>query len=241
MFLERDHLFKENTINTFKFDNAVGNKFQDMLYRSIPDYSNLQKIILYITREYAKDNSIVLDLGCSQGNTLLGLRKNLEKTKVKVYGIDNSEYLCDIATKRLGKQKSSIPYKIFKQSIEDPFEISENISVIISSLTLHFLEPSRRASVLQKCYEKLANQGCFILIEKTEIDKGNEIYSKIHEKFRKENLYTNTEIKNKKRSLKNTLYPVKNSETEIALKEIGFNKVDVFWKWCEFVGIIAIK
>ena len=94
MFFNRDKLFKNNLIKTFNFEKLVGRHFQDMLYRSIPNYSTLQHIIVDIAQEFLEPNTLVYDLGCSHGNTMLALRKQIICNTIQIIGVDNSKFLC---------------------------------------------------------------------------------------------------------------------------------------------------
>jgi len=53
--------------------------------------------------------------------------------------------------------------------------------------------------------------------------------------------FTKEEIEGKKRRLKGVLLPLTLTNNLDMIKLSGFNTMDVFFKWCNFVGIIAIK
>jgi tRNA (cmo5U34)-methyltransferase len=49
------------------------------------------------------------------------------------------------------------------------------------------------------------------------------------------------EIAQKREALENVLIPYRLKENETLLRHAGFSQVDVFFKWYNFCGIIAVK
>jgi len=49
------------------------------------------------------------------------------------------------------------------------------------------------------------------------------------------------EISQKREALENVLIPYKLSENIALLKEVGFRTVEVFFKWYNFTGLVAVK
>lgn len=244
MFLKRDTLFESEKIKNFEFSAELGTHFQDMLYRSIPDYSNLQLMIQEITAYYIQDHSSVIDLGCSQGNTMLNLRnmKSLPAA-IELIGIDNCQFFCELAHTRLSKQNSDIQFKVLCQSLEESFPNFLKSSVIIACLTLHFLDPKNRKKCLEHCYKVLNDKGCLILIEKTAptTKASKKLYKTIHESYRKKNHYSPQAILNKKKALKGKLQVQTKEYIVDELKACGYKEIESFWKWGEFMGWIVTK
>jgi tRNA (cmo5U34)-methyltransferase len=49
------------------------------------------------------------------------------------------------------------------------------------------------------------------------------------------------EISQKREALENVLVPYKLSEDNLLLRESGFAHVEIFFKWYNFAGLIAVK
>jgi tRNA (cmo5U34)-methyltransferase len=49
------------------------------------------------------------------------------------------------------------------------------------------------------------------------------------------------EIAKKRDALENVLIPLKLSQTSALIREAGFTDVDIFFKWNNFAGLIALK
>lgn len=59
--------------------------------------------------------------------------------------------------------------------------------------------------------------------------------------MKKTNGYSEEQIERKRLSLEGVLVPVTSDMNINLLKSAGFRQVDVFWRWMNFVGYIAIK
>ena len=59
--------------------------------------------------------------------------------------------------------------------------------------------------------------------------------------YKRRNGYSETEIAQKREALENVLIPYKLLENRQLLLRSGFRYVDVFFKWYNFCGIVAIK
>src|SRR5678809_442411 len=88
----KDEVFKEHQgeIADFAFGEKVASVFDDMLDRSVPFYSEMQRMIGEMAADFAVPGTNFYDLGCSTGTTMLMLDKQVPKD-VRFVGIDNSE------------------------------------------------------------------------------------------------------------------------------------------------------
>ena len=109
--------------------------------------------------------------------------------------------------------------------------------------TLQFIPVENRASLLNKIYESLMPGGGFILNEKvlSEDKLLSETFVEMHHDFKKGHGYSKMEISKKRDALENVLVPLKLSKTMTLIHEAGFTAVDIFFKWNNFAGVIALK
>jgi tRNA (cmo5U34)-methyltransferase len=87
------------------------------------------------------------------------------------------------------------------------------------------------------------DQGCLILIEKVlgEDSLFNRLFIKYYYDMKRRHGYSELEISQKREALENVLIPYKLLENRELLLRTGFKSVDVFFKWYNFCGIIAVK
>jgi tRNA (cmo5U34)-methyltransferase len=240
----RDELYKstKKILNNFNFNEDTANVFNDMLKRSVPHYYEIQNMICDITKHFLQKNSNIYDLGCSTGNTLLNILKELKTPKFMLIGIDNSEPMLKKAKKRLRKLRSLNKCKLLKRNLNTQIDF-QNACIIISSLTLQFILPTNRKKLISQIYNGLNKNGAFILIEKIvfENKKINRTYTELYYNFKIRKGYSKLEILRKKRALEKVLFPYRYEENVKLLKEAGFRVINEFFRWYNFCGILAIK
>jgi len=237
--MNKDNLFKKKKIVSFDFGKDVANVFDDMLDRSVPLYRELQYMIGSLSAEFAQEKTNIYDLGCSTGNTMLSINKMLMNNKISIIGIDNSTFMLEKAKQNTKVIKGR---KFLCLDLNQGIKI-KNASVVILNLTLQFIRPIYRDRLIEDIYRGLNKKGCLILIEKVmgESSLINSIFIKLYYEMKLKKGYSNIEIAKKREALENVLIPYKFSENVELLKRNGFDKVEIFYKWYNFCGFIALK
>ncbi|MGB5274165.1 MAG: carboxy-S-adenosyl-L-methionine synthase CmoA [Flavobacteriaceae bacterium] len=225
----------------FKFNKEVATVFDDMVVRSVPYYIEMQRMIAELTKDFAVKGTNVYDLGCSTGTTMINLDKVLAND-IHFVGIDNSDEMLIKCESNLKKEGVTRQVRYENQDLNTNVEL-DNPSVVIFCLTLQFLRPLKRERILKQVCESLPENGAVILIEKilTEHSIFNRLFIEHYYDFKKRNGYNEIEIAKKRESLENVLVPYKLSENEELLRNCGFRYTEVFFKWYNFTGLIAIK
>jgi len=241
--MKKDKLFanKKNNLADFNFGKETVEVFDDMLERSVPLYYELQRMIGEIAAEFAQDETNVYDLGCSTGNTLLTLNNNINKN-VKLIGIDYSQDMLDKCKEKLAKNNVTKDYELLCLDLNQPISIKK-ASVVVLNLTLQFVRPLYRDNVIRCIYEGLVDKGCLILIEKVLGNDStfNRLFIKFYYEMKKRNGYSELEIAQKREALENVLIPYRLDENKQLLIRNGFSYLDIFYKWYNFCGIVAVK
>ena len=85
--------------------------------------------------------------------------------------------------------------------------------------------------------------GCLILFEKVLCEDTllNRLYVEHYYALKQRNGYSGMEISRKREALENVLIPYRVQENQEMLHEAGFRNVDIFFKWYNFAGFLAIK
>ena len=110
-------------------------------------------------------------------------------------------------------------------------------------LTLQFVRPLYRQRVIRSIYDGLTEKGALILVEKVlgENSDFNRLFIQHYYEMKRRNGYSDLEIAQKREALENILVPYRLEENKELLLEQGFRHVDVFFKWYNFCGMIAMK
>ncbi|MGV3650639.1 MAG: carboxy-S-adenosyl-L-methionine synthase CmoA [Devosia sp.] len=238
----KDEIFKNvNQVNDFKFDKDVVTVFDNMVTRSVPYYEEMQRMITELTKDFATPNSNVYDLGCSTGTTFINLDRMLDEN-ISFVGIDNSTEMLEQCCINLDEHNVTRKVDLLEGDLNSGITL-DNASVVIMCLTLQFVRPLYRNELIKSLYDQLNHNGCVILIEKTlgEESLFNRLFIKYYYDFKKRNQYSDIEIAQKREALENVLIPYKLMENRELLLRTGFKTCEVFFKWYNFSGIIAIK
>ncbi|NUO08307.1 MAG: carboxy-S-adenosyl-L-methionine synthase CmoA [Candidatus Brocadia sp.] len=241
--MSKDELFKSNmtTIADFNFGEKVASVFDDMLDRSVPFYREIQRMIMEMAADFAVEGTNIYDLGCSTGTTILNLGQNIPG-KVKFIGVDYSQDMLARCKQKLAECYFAREHELICADLNQGVNIG-NASVVVMVLTLQFIRPLNRDKLIRSILSGLNENGCLILVEKVlgEDSVFNRLFIKYYYDFKKRNGYSELEIAQKREALENILIPYKLSEDrELLLKE-GFRYCDVFFKWYNFFGMVAVK
>jgi tRNA (cmo5U34)-methyltransferase len=227
-------------VSDFTFGNETAVVFDDMLHRSVPFYDEIQRMIAEVVSDFAADGTNVYDLGCSTCATFRDL-KDLEQD-VTFVGVDASAAMLARAEAELKRAKFRRRYVLRQQDLNDGLEI-ENASVVIMSLTLQFVRPLYRERVMRTIYGGMNHQACIILVEKVLAQETlmNRLFIKYYYDLKRRNGYSDIEIAQKREALENVLIPYRIEENVQLLLSTGFRFPEIFFKWYNFCGMLALK
>lgn len=230
-----------HAVGDFEFDRCVANVFDDMVSRSVPFYGEIQRMLIELAADFVAPHSKVFDLGCSTGTTLSNLNPHLDPS-VHFVGIDNSEDMLAKCRAKLRQDCSGREVDLVCHDLNNGAPI-EDASLVLLILTLQFVRPLHRDRLISDIYRGLRPQGCLLLVEKVlgEESHFNRLFIKYYYEMKRRNGYTDTEIAQKREALENVLIPYRLLENRELLLRTGFRAVDVFFKWYNFCGIVAMK
>jgi tRNA (cmo5U34)-methyltransferase len=237
----KDEVFRDpaRPIEDFTFNEETASVFPDMLERSVPFYHEIQRMLVELAGDFAVDDTNVCDVGCSTGTTLRALDALAQD--VTLIGFDSSPAMLAEADAFL-RGAVRHPHELRCADLNQSLRI-ENASVVVMSLTLQFVRPLQRERVLREICEGVNHNGCLLLVEKVVAEESmlNRLYIQHYYEFKQRNGYSELEIARKREALENVLIPYRADENDAMLRAIGFRAVDVFFKWYNFVGLVAFK
>ncbi|MDR0304900.1 MAG: carboxy-S-adenosyl-L-methionine synthase CmoA [Chitinispirillales bacterium] len=233
----RDIVFREEhpEIAEFAFDEKVAAVFADMLKRSVPGYGTIISLIAVLAKKYAQPNTAIYDLGCSLGAVSLTIAQNVKNCRI--FGFDISSPMIEKAKVLVLESKKERQVSLF---CEDITEINfEKSSFVVLNLTLQFINPDERASLLKKIYNSLVENGVLILTEK--INNEDDFFTDVYYDFKRANGYNETEISQKRAALENVLIADSEKIHIKRLSDVGFKKTQRWFQAINFCSYIAWK
>jgi tRNA (cmo5U34)-methyltransferase len=246
LILRKDHKDEvfandQQPVGDFAFNATVAHVFDDMVSRSVPYYEEMQRMVCELAQDFAQPNTSLYDIGCSTATTLLTL-DGMIGPDVQFVGIDNAPDMLDKAAQKIEASGTNRPIDLQVVDLHRGLAI-DNASVVTMLLTLQFVRPLFRERVMKTIHSGLNDHGCLLMIEKltSEDTTFNRLFIQHYYDFKRRNGYSEIEISKKREALENVLIPYRLDENVQLLKEVGFRSVEVFFRWYNFCGIIAVK
>ncbi len=224
----------------WKFNRNVSNNFDKHVRQSIPMYDEIQKYICSLSEWFLKDGSNIYDLGCSTGETAKNLFKKFPNKKINYTGFDLSKEMIKIAVKKNIKNKKKVKFKI---GDINKINYKKNTDLFLSVLTFPFLNSQNRLGLYKKIYKSLKHGGSLIFVDKIRSSNSNfeDIFNQIYFDFKIANKLNHAQVLNKSKSIRSSMQLFELAEIDNFLTKSGFKKREVFFRWYNFIGIIAIK
>jgi len=224
---------------SFSFFNFVDD-FEDHIHKSIRGYADLRRDCVRLSRYFIENNSSVIDIGCSTGKFLGDVRAyNGDRAPAaRCPGMD-----IENAFERHWKE-FQFPNMKFQTCDVRTFTDYNSLSFVTSLFSLQFIPERDRREVMVRIFQNMIDGEALILAEKTlsESSRIQDMLTFIYYDFKKEH-FSEEEILDKEKSLRDKLKPWTEAKTAELLKEVGFSdrNIQVFWRNHLFAGILAIK
>ncbi len=119
----------------------------------------------------------------------------------------------------------------------------ENASIAIMNFTLQFIEPEKRAEIIQRIYDGLNPGGVLVLSEKISFadHRKQELNDDLHLNFKKQQGYSNLEISQKRSSLENVLIRDDLFTHKNRIMDAGFQSFEMWFRCFNFASMLAVK
>ena len=157
-------------VGRWRFDESVGDCFDDMVVRSVPFYKLTLDLVARLAVRHlpAFSDSCLLDLGCSNGLALdtiaESIRQHRKSPRVRLVGVDCEEHMLNRARVRLG---SSV--ELVNHDLRQPLPycvMSRRPNVVTCLWTAQFIPLELRARLFREIRETIAPDGALFVAEK---------------------------------------------------------------------------
>lgn len=223
----------------WRFSEDVSKAFDSHVRKSVPFYDELQRMVVELSEYFVRDQSVVYDLGSSTGATLKLLSDSHSgKEDVRYLGFDLSESMV-----KESKAKVSRPNVRFHHRNIMEVDFSPPPNFITALFTLQFLTLAERRTLLARVNEALIEGGGLLIVEKVDAEYSyfEGIWNELHWDFKRRQGLTPEQILEKANSIRGVLNSLTINENLDLLGQTGFDRVEVFFKWYNWAGFIAVK
>ena len=236
----RDQIFgQENDLVNFTFDAQVADVFDDMVRRSVPGYQAMIEMIGLSVKTYGQDNTNYYDLGASTGATSVALSVNNPHTSNRIIAVDNSPSMVEKCRQNLALNEKNVDV-----ICADINAINfENASIVVLNLTLQFISPKERQTLINKIYQGLNKGGALIVSEKIHFSDANkqQLMTNLHVDFKRANGYSELEIAAKRQSIDNVLITDDKKTHFHRFEKAGFSISTCHFQCLNFASFLAVK
>ena len=239
-----DQVFRNQLerVSDFAFNEAVAGVFDDMVSRSVPFYIEIQRMLAELAASFATEGSNIYDLGCSTGTTL-SLVQQVLPVKANLVGIDYSAEMLDRCRQKLAEFDLDKSVELRLGDLDDGSQAFIATTVVLMVLTLMFVRPLNREKLMRRIHAGMNENSCLLVVEKVLGDGSlfNRLFIERYYSFKRRMGYSELEISQKREALENVLIPYRLQENRNLLLNAGFREVEVFFKWYNFAGFVAVK
>ena len=227
-----------SNISDWEFNKSITDEFDYHIKKSLSFYDEIQEIICNLSDFFICENHPIYDLGCSLGETMKRINNRHKDKNLEFIGVDNSSFMIEKA-----KQVSSNKNTTFINTPIESFLFNSKTNLVLSVLSLQFCKLEDREKIVSRVYNALNVGGAFIFVEKVYANNSQiqDIFTQSLHDNKLKNGFIEKEIMDKDKSLRSKLIPLTSKENLTMLSNVGFQKIDIFYKNLNFSGIIAIK
>lgn len=245
--MTEDKLFLDEALGAqpFRFDASVARVFPDMLKRSIPGYTASLEAIGSLAARFVRPGTRCYDLGCSLGGAAIAMRQGIRAPDCEIIAVDNAPAMIERCREIVAAddERSDRPTPIDVR-LGDLREIDiERASMVVLNYTLQFIDPRERDETVQRIHDGLVPGGILVLSEKVvDADPAMEaLLVDLYQEHKRRNDYSALEIARKRAALENVLRPETVARHRDRLTAAGFSAVAVWFRYFNFVSLIAIR
>ncbi len=243
--MPKDTIFKTSYSQPadFEFDENVADVFDDMVQRSVPYYAEQQRMICELSRAVWVPETRVYDLGFSTATTLIELSRALPEARL--VGYDNSRPMLERAKIKIREEKLDDRIELRCEDLNKAVDSLplDDASVVTMCWTLQFIRPLYRDHLVRHIYSSLVDGGALLVTEKVLGNWGviNRLFIDFYYDYKRRRGYSEVEISRKREALENVMIPYRIEEDLELFRRCGFQIVETFFQWYNFVGILCIK
>lgn len=221
----------------WEFDESVTKCFDDMLWRSIPDYMHMRSLV-YEMGKRAFDGGqrgLVVDVGCSTGGAL----SPFADAGHECLGLEVSEPMRRAAAERYASRPN---VRIVGCDLRSEWPVKPDSARLVQSvLTLQFVPVERRPRILRNVRDSLVDGGMLILVEKVMSDDADaqDVLVDAYHAMKRAHGYSAEDIEAKRLALEGVLVPMTVESNERMMQRAGFSGVECFWRSMNFAAWTA--
>ena len=222
------------------FNGEWSNEYDDIAPKIIPAYHSIYELTQHLLRDRLHKEAKILVAGAGTGKEIIDC--SLNNPHWYFTGFDPVEAMLSIATKKVAaaslEDKISLVHGLIDDVVEKDFDAATSI------LVMHFLpDDGTKFNFLKGIADKLKPGATFVLVD-LEGEIGSEEYTALNAAWKNQQLFTrgeNDRVSEEFIIREREIQFIPQKRIESLLEEVGFLKINKFFKAYLFGGYVAIK
>lgn len=220
-------------------DQELAEVFDYYVRKHVPFYDEIHRMVAEISDWFVRDGGTVYDLGTSTGECVLRIHKRHLARNIRFVAVDSSREMLEKAKVKLAAVRN---VDFVLANLNESFQFKES-DLVTAILILQFLDQSSRPRLLREIYNGLKNGGALLIVEKllAKTSRFETMWTELHHDSKRRVGVSEHEIAAKAASIRGVMTPLSLAENVQLIRQAGFQDVDVFFKWYNWIGLIAVK
>lgn len=222
------------------FNGEWSNEYDDTAHKIIPGYHTIYELTQHLLQDNLNKDARILVAGAGTGKEII------EYSEINPHwhftGFDPAEPMLSIAQKKVTSASLLNRISLIHGLVDDVTE--KNFDAATSILVMHFLpDDGTKLHFLKGIVDKLKSGALFVLVD-LEGDIGSDAYNIMTSAWKNQQIFIrgdNEQVNKEFEIREKEVHFIPQKRIESLLEEVGFIKIQIFFKAYLFSGYVAIK
>ncbi len=222
------------------FNGDWSNEYDDTAHKIIPGYHTIYELTLHLLKAGLNKDARILVAGAGTGKEII------EYSEMNPHwhftGFDPAESMLSIARQKVAAASLLNKISLIHGLVDDVKE--NNFDAATSILVMHFLpDDGNKLYFLKGIADKLKSGALIVLVD-LEGEIGSEAYNTMNSAWKNQQMSVrndNDRVNKEFEIREKEVHFIPQKRIESLLEEVGFIKIQIFFKAYLFAGYIAIK
>ena len=213
---------------------GFGPEFDEHVARHLPGYFDVQNLVGIVAEHCVPNGGVVADLGCSTGQTARTIADRLKKRWLSFYLYDADPSMLAVAGQQMheGSQRPNMVCHFRRVNL--PADLDHDQASLTTALwTLQFIDPNYWVPILREARLGAADNGVLLIAAKTiqPDSRFQAVAEAALDDYKDSKGVDPAERAAKTKALRGTQFTLSAEGYSRAIREAGWAKPVVLWRW----------
>lgn len=221
------------TVTDWTFAN-FGPEFDDHVARHLPGYFDVQNLVGIVAEHCVPHGGVIADLGCSTGQTARTIADRLPRRWLSIYMYDADPSMLAVAEEEMHPERVRPNATCHYYRVSLPCDLHHDQASLTTALwILQFIDPQHWVPILREARLSAAPNGVLLVAAKTLMPdpRFQSVAESALDDYKDGQGVSPAERAAKTKSLRGTLHTMGTEVYARAIREAGWAKPVVLWRW----------